>query len=71
MKFGKNKEEYKLIIDNQALLQILNKYQDVRVHNNAIALDYESIQLYFALEALKLYMEEQLLEPNYRIDLDE
>ena len=64
-------KEYKLLIDNKALLDILNKYQDVRVHTSAIALDYESIQLYFALEALRLYMEDYLLEPNYRIDLDE
>lgn len=63
---GRN-DEYKLQLTVSDLAKILNKYQDVRPPREPLALDYESTQLYYALEALRLYMEDRMIEPNFEV----
>jgi len=66
------KIENKLELNNQALADVLNKYSEVHLPaETALALDYESLQLYYALEALRLYMSDRMLEPNYEVVLNE
>lgn len=66
MKLGKN-DEYKLRLTVADLVQVLNKYQDVVPPKEPLALNYETTQLYYALEALRLFMEDRMIEPNYEV----
>lgn len=70
MKNGKS-DEYALVIDNKAIAVILDKQLDVVPPTNPLALDYESMQVYYVLEALRLYMEDQMLTPNFKVELNE
>lgn len=65
------KSNYDILITKEAIKDILNKYPEIHIKNEYIALDYESIQLAYALEALRLYMEDRLLTPNFKVDLSE
>lgn len=66
------KVDYKLLIDKKAIADILDKYTEVHPPNDVIlALDYQSLQVYYMIEAVRLYMEDQLLEPNFKVELDE
>lgn len=61
------KVEYKLQIGHKELVDILHKYEQVVPPRQPLALDYDCTQLYYALEALRLFMEDQMLETNFEV----
>lgn len=66
---GKN--DFALTIKLSDLVHILNKYQEVPISKEHIRLDYETMQLVLALEALRLYHEDRMILPSYKVVLDE
>ena len=61
------KIDYKVQIGAKEIADILDRYKDVVPPEKPLALDYETTQLYYALEALRIYMEDQMLELNFEV----
>lgn len=66
---GQNNEPG-LIIGFNELIGIYNKLMDVSIDNKRVQLDYEHHQMVRCLEALRLYMLDHMLDPNFKVELN-
>lgn len=66
---GKN--NYDAVLTKGALAEILDKYHNIAIKDEYVALDYQTLQLVYALEAVRLYLADRRLAPNYKVDLSE
>lgn len=60
-----------LIIGFGELNAIYDKLMEVEIKNEHIQLDYEHFQMVRIIEALRLYMIERMLDPSFKVELDE
>lgn len=67
---GQNNEP-SLIIGYGELNAIYDKLMDVEIKNEYVQLDYEHHQMIRIIEALRLYMLERMLDPSFKVELND